>query len=179
MKTILKSDFTLDFVKCMRMKLTFCRLTVTSVTNHPTIDATILKFSSRLEWTGKVAPICWGSFGPLPSSAMLASWAPTSFGQPALPHWATLPLGPCPDGSSPCLGTGPNFEQATMVGHRELIVSSHELCPDGKRGTPGLHLISCHIDRNPTLCYQKGELTNFEQKNFKVLLFGGDHGEST
>ena len=145
------------------MKLTSCRLTVTSVTTHPTIDATILKFSHRLEWTGKVAPICWGSFGPLPSSAVLASWAPTSFGQPALPHWATLPLGPCPDGSSPCLGTGPNYEQATMVGMRST--SSHEPhCPDGRRSSLGFHLISCHIDRNPTLFYQKGELINFGQR---------------
>ena len=96
-----------------------CRMTVTSITIHPTINAAILKLSHRLEWTGKVAPICWGSLGPqLPSSGLLASWAPTSFGQPALPHFATLPLDPCPDdGSSPCLGTGPNFEQATMVGH--------------------------------------------------------------
>ena len=99
----------------MRLKLTLRRLKVTSVTAHPTIDVTILKFSNPLEWTDRVAPICWGSFGPPPSSGMLASWAPTSFGQPALPHWATLPLGACPDGSAPCLHTGPNYEQATMV----------------------------------------------------------------
>ena len=101
----------------MRMKLTLHRLTVTSVTAHPTIDVTILKFSHRLEWTDRVAPICWGSFGSLPSSGLLASWAATSFGQPALPHWATLPLGPCPDGFLFCLGTGHNYEQATMVSH--------------------------------------------------------------
>ena len=104
----------------MTVKMTSsCRTTVTAVTIHPTINAAILKLSHCLKWSHKVAPICWGFLGPpLPSSGLLASWAPTSFGHPALPHFATLPLGPCPDdGSSPCLGTGPNFEQATMVGH--------------------------------------------------------------
>ena len=93
------------------------RMTVSSVSTHPTIDAAILRFSLRLEWTSKVVPICWGSSQPLPSSVQLASWAPTSFGQPALPHWASLPLRRCPGGSSSCLDIGSNYEQATMVGH--------------------------------------------------------------
>ena len=94
------------------------RLRVTSVNRHPTHNIAILKFSQRIAWTSKVAPICWGSTSstlPPSSKVLLASWAPTTFGSPAIPHWADLPLRTCSDGSSPCVGVGSNLEQATLV----------------------------------------------------------------
>ena len=56
------------------MKIIF-RVRATSVNRHPTNDVAILKFSQRIAWTSKVAPICWGSTETPPSKALLASWA--------------------------------------------------------------------------------------------------------
>ena len=109
--------YNVDIFPSKSLKIIF-RLRVTSVNHHPTHDVAILKFSQRIAWTSKVASICWGSTSstlPPPSKVLLASWAPTNFGSPAIPHWADLPLGTCPDGSSPCVGVGSNLEQATLV----------------------------------------------------------------
>ena len=108
------------------------RLRATSVNRHPTHDVAILKFSQRIAWTSKVAPICWGSTETSPSKALLASWAPTTFGSPAIPHWADLPLGTCPDGSLPCVGVGSNLEQATLVGRPSFTHFPIIGYPDGR-----------------------------------------------
>ena len=111
------------------------RLRATSVNRHPTHDVAILKFSQRIAWTSKVAPICWSptsSTLPPPSKALLASWAPTTFGSPAIPHWADLPLGTCSDGSSLCVGVGSNLEQATLVSRPCFTHFSIIGNPDGR-----------------------------------------------